>query len=226
MKKLSIVLTTVAALGLGLTACKKKEEAAPPVAAEPAAPAQAEPTTPPAAEPPKAAEPAPAAQAPAVEADYIQVLATHAEPKPTDPVVVSFEKFSVVKADFDPAKVEGGKAEIEIDLTSLKTDSPKRDAHLGSPDYIDSAKFAKATVKIDNVKKSGEKTFTADATVSLHGVEKKYPVTFEVVETLPDGIRVKGEHKFQRLDFKVGKAKDDSVASDLTIKLQLTLKKA
>jgi polyisoprenoid-binding protein YceI len=164
-------------------------------------------------------------------ADWIKVMATHAEKQPTDPVEVKFEKFKVVKANFDPKKIEGGTATIEIDLASLKSGDAKRDTHLATPDYLDVGKFATATVEIGNVKKKDDKNYTADAKVKLHGVEKKFPVTFEVVEAKDDWIRIKGEHTFKRLDFKVGKKpgpdkkKDDGVADEMTIKLQLTLKK-
>jgi polyisoprenoid-binding protein YceI len=223
MKKISIALVSVlAAASMTLGACKKAEEKpAEPPAAEPA-PAPA-----PTPEPPKA-EPAPAPAEPPAEdkADYVKVEATHAEPKPEDPVVVTFDKFAVTKATIkDTANLEGSTAELEIDLTSLKTDSAKRDAHLNSPDYLETAKFAKATVKIANVKKNGDKTYSADATVSAHGKEKKYPVSFEVVETLPDAVRVKGEQKIELADFKLGKDKEEPVAPVMTVKLQLTLKK-
>lgn len=224
MKKISIALVSVLALSLG--ACKKKEEApVEPPAAEPAKPA--EPAPAPAPEP--APAPAPAAQAPADDkADYITVEASHAEPKPTDPVIVKFEKFTVTKADIkDPANLEGSTAELEIDLASLKTDSDKRDAHLKSPDYLEVEKTPKAMVKVDSVKKSGDNAYTAEAKVSAHGIEKKFPVTFQVAEVLPDGgVRVKGEHKFELKDFKLGKEKDEGVAPGLLVKMQLTLKKS
>jgi polyisoprenoid-binding protein YceI len=222
MKKISIALVSVLALSLG--ACKKKEEAPPPAPVEPApAPAPAEP---PKAEP--APAPEPTAQAPAEDkADYVKVFAGHKEPKPTDPVEVGFQKFTVTKSTIkDLANLEGSTAELEIDLTSLKTDAPKRDAHLNSPDYLDTAKNPKATVKIENVKKAGDNKYTADAKVSAHGVEKKFPVAFDVVETTADAVRVKGEQNFTLADFKLGKEKDEGVAPDLTIKLQLTLKKS
>ncbi|HEU0033234.1 MAG TPA: YceI family protein [Kofleriaceae bacterium] len=161
-------------------------------------------------------------------ADYITVLATHKEKKPTDPVEVKFEKYSVVKANFDPKKIEGGSATIELDLTSLKTGSEKRDAHLQSPDYLNVPKFAKVTIDISNVKKKADKTYTATAKVKAVGVDKTYPVTFDVVDATDDSIKIKGEHNFKRTDFKVGKDPKDekeSVANDLTIKMQLTLKK-
>lgn len=161
-------------------------------------------------------------------ADFIAVHAEHAEKKPTDPVEVKFDKFKVTKAAFDPQKIEGGTATIEVDLASLKTGSDKRDKHLSSADYLDTSKFTTMTIDVGNVKKKDGNTYTADAKVKLRDVEKTYPITFEVVEAKDDWIRVKGEHKFPRLDFKVGKEKtgpDESVAHDLTVKLQLTLKK-
>jgi polyisoprenoid-binding protein YceI len=169
------------------------------------------------------------AQAADPEPDSIVVLAKHVEAKPDDPVQVHFEKFKVVKASFDPSKVEGGKATIEIDATSLKSGIDKRDAHLQTPDFLDTAKFAKITVDIDKVKKKADKTFTAEATVKFRGVTKKYPTTFDVVDSTADSIRIKSETTFSRLDFKVGKdSKDPKVApvqNDLVIKIALTLKK-
>jgi len=157
-------------------------------------------------------------------ADSIVVYGSHSEKKPTDPVPVKIEKFKVTKAKLDPKKVEGGTATIELDLTSLKTDSAKRDGHLKSGDYLDAAKFGTATIDIANVKKKAGQSYTADATITIKGVALKRPVQFEVVETLPDGIRIKGEHAFTRKDINIGKETGDPVAQDLKIALQLTLK--
>lgn len=176
-----------------------------------------------------AADPGSAVAAtPDAAADFISVFAEHAEKKPDDPVEVKFESFTVKKATFDPQNIEGGTATIEVDLASLKTGSAKRDKHLSTADYIDTSQFTTMTIDVGNVKKQQGNTYSADAKVALRGVEKTYPVTFEVVEAKDDWIRVKGEHEFPRLDFKVGKEKtgpDESVAHDLTVKLQLTLKK-
>lgn len=217
MKKLSFVFIAAA---LAFAGCKKKPEEAkaPPAPAEPA-PA---PTPAPEVKPEPAPTPAPAA-------DSISVFATHAEPKPIDPVEVKINSFKVVKADFDPAKVEGGTAEIELDLNSITTDDEKRTGHLKTPDYIDVAKFATANVKIDNVKKTAENKYSADATIKFRGVEKKYPIAFDVTETTADGIRIQLEHKFNKNDFTVGKdskdAKVEGVAAELTLKASLGLKK-
>jgi len=162
------------------------------------------------------------------EGDSIVVLAKHKEPKPTDPVQVKFEKFKVTKASFDPKNLEGGKATIEIDTSSLKTGSDKRDNHLKTPDYIDASKYATITVDIDKVKKKAGKTYTAEATVNFHDTKKTLPVTFDVVDAKDDWVKIKGEAAFSRLDFNVGHPADsatEAVAPDLIIKLALKLKK-
>lgn len=173
-----------------------------------------------------------AASGPAFAADQpdsIVVLAKHTEQKPDDPVHVQFTSFKVTKATFDPKKIEGGKATIEIDATSLKSGVDKRDAHLNTPDFLDTKKFPKIVVDIDKVKKKADKTYNAEATVKFRGVTKRFPVTFDVIDQTADSIRIKGEAAFSRLDFKVGKdSKDPKVApvqNELVIQLELTLKK-
>lgn len=186
--------------------------------------AQTPPANPPPPAAPAAAQPAPAAPPVDEKADALVVYAGHTEPKPIDPVAVRFEKVTVKKAKFDPKKIEGGTAEVEIDVNSLKTDSAKRDAHLKSGDYTNAAKFGTINVKVANVKKKDDKTFTADATVKFMGATYKWPVTFEVLEQLADGsVRVRGEHKFTRKDIKIGKDAGDPVGQDLRAQLTVTV---
>lgn len=219
MKKLSFLMLAAA---LAFTGCNKKKEEpkAPPAPADPA----------PAPAPAPAPEPAPApAPAPAAAADSISVFATHNPAKEGDPVEVKIEAFKVVKATFDPANLEGGTAELELDMNSITTNNQKRTDHLKTADFIDVAKFATANVKIDNVKKTGDNKYSADASITFHGVEKKYPIAFDVVETMADGIKIAIEHKFSRMDFKVGGDPNDpkgGISADLTLKASLTLKKS
>lgn len=220
MKKLSFLMLAAA---LAFTGCNKKKEEpkAPPAPAEPApAPAPAPEAKP--AEPP----PAPA---PAAAADSISVFATHNPAKEGDPVEVKIEAFKVVKATFDPANLEGGTAELELDMNSITTNNQKRTDHLKTPDFIDVAKFATANVKIDNVKKTADNKYSADAAINFHGKEKKYPIAFDVVETMADGVKISVEHKFSRMDFGVGGDPNDpkgGVSAELTLKASLTLKKS
>jgi len=163
------------------------------------------------------------------KSDYLIVYGRHAEPKPNDPVAVRFDKIKVTKVKFakpDKKNLEGATAQFEVDLTSLKTDSDKRDAHLKSPDYIDVAKFGTLTVDVSKPRADKNGGYRASAKVAFRGKTYSWPVMFKVVETLPDGVRVRGEHKLTRKDVGVGKEAGDGVAQDLVVRVQLTLKSA
>lgn len=212
-------------LVVGAMGCKKKQELSVTPQEEPAKPEPVK-AEPPPAEPPKT-DPAPTATSPTDEdkSDWLKVVADHTEAgKGTVDVV--FKGVKVVKAAFDPEKVEGGTAELEVDLDTLASGIAKRDAHLKSGDYLDVKKTPKAIIKVDNVKKTADNNYSADATIKAHGIEKKFPVTFTVVETMPDGIRIKGELAFTRADFKIGKVEGDNVKPELKAALQVTLKKS
>jgi polyisoprenoid-binding protein YceI len=168
-------------------------------------------------------------EAPAAGADYIKLWASHEPTTEADPVEITVQGFKVVSAQFDPANLENGTAELELDLTTIKSNDPKRDGHLATPDYLDTGKFGKATVKISEVKKVDDDTFSAKADVSFRDQTKSFPVQFDVVEKTADGVRVKGTHEFSRLDFGVGKepdGKNERVAKNVKIEMQLTLKKS
>ncbi len=162
----------------------------------------------------------------ATTGDHISVLAHHKDPKPSDPVRLDFKKFRVISATFDPKNLEGGTATIELDLSSFDTGSGERDDHLKSPAYLDIGKLATAMITIDHVKRNAA-SYAADATVAAHGLTKTYPVTFSVLETADDRIRIKGEHTFARLDFGIGtdpaQSQDEQVGTDVTIEMVLTL---
>lgn len=164
------------------------------------------------------------------DADRVEVLARHRpvagkEDLDADPVVVHFDKFAVTKASFAPQNLEGGTATVELDLTSIKTGSEERDNDLKSPEFFDVANFATVTIDVANVKKQADGKYTADATVACHGVTKTYAVTFDVLATTADTVRIKGEHEFSRLDFAIGvdPAKDPTERIDTPLIIQWTL---
>jgi polyisoprenoid-binding protein YceI len=240
-----LFLTVAFLASMGLAACKSGEKAGDKKEPAKDAPAKAEsaeatkkpdttsptPDTakPAAATDKSAATTTPAAADPPPEQDYVRVIARHEPSKPTDPVKVYFEKFAVTKASFDPAKIEGGTAEIEIDLGSIKTDAPDRDKHLKSKDFLEVEKYPKATIKISDVKKgSADGEYTAKADIDIHGGKVSWPVKFKVIDKKADSIRVEGTHEFTRAAIKVGAppSKDLPVSDALKFEVRLTLKKA
>jgi polyisoprenoid-binding protein YceI len=139
---------------------------------------------------------------------------------------VRFNKLKVTKVSIrSPGKDgnEGAKATFEIDLTSLKSNSDKRDQHLKSPDYLDVAKFATVTVEVSSPRHIGDDNYRAPAKVTFRGKSYDWEVFFKVVETLPDGVRIRGEHKLTRKEIGIGKEAGDSVGQEILVRLQLTL---
>lgn len=172
---------------------------------------------------PAPADPAPTAPPP--PADYFKVKAAHTDAS-KGPFELQFGTWSVVKASFDPANLEGATAELEIDMASVSTGNASRDASLKSMNYFDVQKYPKATVKVDNVKKSGDTRYTADAEVKIYGNEKKMPFTLDVVASAADRVTVKVSLPFSRHDFSVGpKEADAPYAAEVVVDAVVTLKK-
>jgi polyisoprenoid-binding protein YceI len=101
--------------------------------------------------------------------------------------------------------LEGGKAEIEIDLTSLTEKNPKLTAHLKSADFFDVIRFPKARVKIFNVKAKGKnsKNYSARAQVSVRNAKMSAPVNFRVTNDNP--LTIEGTINLRRTQLDIGK---------------------
>lgn len=64
---------------------------------------------------------------------------------------------------------------IEIDTASIFTNHRKRDDHLKSPDFLNTAEFPKMTFTAAGARRTGERTFAIDGQLTLLG--KTQPVT-------------------------------------------------
>lgn len=95
----------------------------------------------------------------------------------------AFGRFDTISGNvnFDPAKPESSSVEITIDTRSVNTAAPKRDDHLKSGDFLDTAQFPTATFKSTKVAKKGGTTYTVTGDLMLHGVTKS--VTFDMDHT-------------------------------------------
>lgn len=68
--------------------------------------------------------------------------------------------------------------EVNIDPKSIDTNDDKRDEHLRSPDFFDTAKYAKITFKGDKVEMKDGKPVKIAGTLTMRGVSK--PVTLDI----------------------------------------------
>jgi polyisoprenoid-binding protein YceI len=85
--------------------------------------------------------------------------------------------------------------EVVIDIASVDTHEPKRDAHLKSPDFFDAAKFPRMTFRSTRVEKV-EDALAVTGNLDMHGVIR--PITLRVLfprQTVRDpvtGVRRRG----------------------------------
>jgi polyisoprenoid-binding protein YceI len=116
-------------------------------------------------------------------------------------------QFEKVKGslELDDKDVTKSTVEVTIDVGSVNTHEPKRDGHLKSADFFDTAKFPTATFKSTKVQKAGKNKLKVTGELSLHGVTK--PVVLEVegptdAYKTPFGTTVRGVHATAKLDRK------------------------
>lgn len=124
----------------------------------------------------------------------------------------SFDKFSGT-LDVEGKSVKALEGEVEI--ASINTKTQARDKHLNAPDFFDSAKFPKATLKL--VKHSGKKL---EADVTIRGITKR--VVFNATLNGPvknphsgkEIIALSLEGKLNRKDFGIGTDTSNAMVSD------------
>ena len=81
------------------------------------------------------------------------------------------------KISYDPKNLAASKVEATVDVSTINTREPKRDAHLKSPDFFDVAKFPTITFRSTKWYKEGAKLKIA-GDLTIHGVTK--PVVLDV----------------------------------------------
>jgi polyisoprenoid-binding protein YceI len=78
----------------------------------------------------------------------------------------------------DEADITRSLVEATVDVTTISTAEPPRDAHLKSADFFDVEKFPAMTFKSTAVKRTGEGELAVTGDLTLHGVTRA--VTFAV----------------------------------------------
>jgi polyisoprenoid-binding protein YceI len=168
-----------------------------------------------------------------------------ATPKATDPASVKLLPLdpSASKFDFQAAKITkthnaafkqfSGAATLigdelqsiaaEVDTASLEADDPKLGGHIKSPDFLDVAKFPKATFKSSSIvkKPAGAATHEISGALTLHGVTQEitFPATVSVT---PARITTSADVRIDRQKFGViyPGMPDDLIKDEVVLKPQ------
>jgi polyisoprenoid-binding protein YceI len=123
--------------------------------------------------------------------------------KPGGKHVGGFSKFTV---DLDPIKddLAGGKIKVDIDTTSMFTDTPKLTNHLKSPDFFDVKKYPTAKFVSSSIEpqKSGDGTHKITGDLTLHGKTKTISFPAKVAVT-QDAVSITSQFTINRHDFGI-----------------------
>jgi polyisoprenoid-binding protein YceI len=95
----------------------------------------------------------------------------------------SFSK-TTGKVVFD-AEAKSGSVDIEIDMTSVNTGSTDFNGHIQGEDFLDTAKFPKATFKSTKVVFEGDKPKSIEGQLTIKGVTKPVTLTVTGFEAKP-----------------------------------------
>jgi polyisoprenoid-binding protein YceI len=81
----------------------------------------------------------------------------------------------------DDANPAASSINVTIDVASISTREPQRDAHLKSPDFFDVEKYPALTFVSKEVVKSGDSSFEVVGDLTIHGVTKTIDLNVEDV---------------------------------------------
>lgn len=130
------------------------------------------------------------------------------------PVEGTFRKFSAQLA-LDPARPEGGRAMIEIDLASIDAGSAEANDEVKGKNWFNVREFPKASFSSTSVRSLGAGRYETAGRMSIKGrtLEVRAPFTLRQEK---DSLVVDGSFPLNRLDYGIGSGiwSDTSVVAD------------
>lgn len=129
-------------------------------------------------------------------------------------VVITEASITTSADDFSDAVVT-----MKVDLNTIDTDNDKRDEHLKTADFFDTAKFPDITFQSTAFKKVSTDNYTITGNLTMHGFTK--PVTLKAtVKTginpnnnkAISGMKITGSIK--RTDFEISKDTPEAILSN------------
>ncbi|MBE7410518.1 MAG: YceI family protein [Leptospiraceae bacterium] len=91
---------------------------------------------------------------------------------------------------------------VEIDVSSIDTDSVKRDNHLRNEDFFDVTKYSKAVFEIIEVQPSGKDSFLGKGNLTIKNIKKTYSFPIKL-ERENKSEKFTGKIKINRKDFGI-----------------------
>lgn len=140
------------------------------------------------------------------------------------PVSGQFKKFTG-DIHFDPDHLDASSVIIYVDIASISDPSNQLADTLITSDWFDTKLFPQAIFKTNDIKKTGDKTFEAEGTLTIR--DKTLPVSlhFTEEEYTQTRARIKGSTVVKRLAFGVGQgewADTSTISDEVTVNFVIT----
>ena len=128
---------------------------------------------------------------------------------------------------FDPANLGASQATVTVETASAKTGDPDKDGPLQEDSWFATAMYPTATFKSDKITSAGPGKYVADGTLTIRGVSQPESLPFTLAID-GDTAKMAGSLTLDRTAFKLGDGswQDHSVEPKVTVKVDLTAKKA
>ena len=142
------------------------------------------------------------------------------------PFTGAFSRWSAA-IRFDPKNLAGSAVQVRIDMTSARTGASDKDEALPGADWFATARFAQASYVARSFKDLGGWRYQALGTLTMRGVTRPLPVTFQLVIS-GDQARMTGSAVIDRHLFGVGQgqfATPDTVPFNVQVGISIMAKR-
>lgn len=141
------------------------------------------------------------------------------------PVQAQFKKFTA-NIDYNIAKPENSKAQVEIDAGSLNLPAPEYNAEVLKKEWFNAAQFPKASFTSTAMKSSGPGKLDVTGNLTIKGktITANFPLS---IKTEGKSVSFEGSLPIKRLAFNIGEGewKDtDMIADEVVIKFKVVTK--
>jgi len=138
------------------------------------------------------------------------------------PVDGEFRKFTV-NMNFDPAKPDAGRAQIDIDMASVDAGAAETNEEVTSKNWFNVKQFPKATFVSSSVKAIGGNRFEVAGKLTIRDKTRDVVAPFTMTPQGPNTL-FEGVFTLRRGDFGIGQgvwADFDTVANEVQIRFRL-----
>jgi len=94
-----------------------------------------------------------------------------------------FDRFEAT-VRFDPDNAGGSAVSVSVDAASINTGVDKRDEHLRSPDFFDTAKYPAITFKSESIARKDDKTFVVKGKLTIKDVAREVELPFSYLGSM------------------------------------------